>query len=98
MEFRADLFRASAAQRQASVQRIGTSAIEPAYLELMQGRRELAAQIERLDRKRPNDLRELWKNLPPKDPHDDDDNQDDDEGEDDNDDEAPAVIREPDEC
>ncbi len=49
-------------------------------------------------RKRPNHLGEMWKNLPPKDPHgDDDENEQDDEDEDGND-EEPAVIREPDEC
>jgi hypothetical protein len=64
----------------------------------MQGWRESADEIERLDRKRPKHLPELWKNLPRKDPHDDDDDYEDDEDDRDNDHEEPAVIREPDEC
>lgn len=57
MESRADLFRASAAQCYANAQKVETSEVRLAYLELMQGWRELADEIERLDRRRPKHLR-----------------------------------------
>jgi hypothetical protein len=98
MELRADLFRASAAQCHASAQKVETSEVRRAYLELMQGWRELADEIERLDRRRPKHLRELRKDQPPKDPHDDDEENEQDDEDNDEEDEEPAVIREPDEC
>jgi len=57
MELRADLFRASAAQCHASAHKVETSEVRRAYLELMQGWRELADEIERLDRRRPKHMR-----------------------------------------
>lgn len=97
MELRAELFRASAAQCHASAGKVQTSEVRRACLELMQGWKELADEIERLDRRRPKHLREFRKDPPPQDPYsDDDENEEDDEHNDE--DEEPAVIREPDEC
>lgn len=62
----------------------------------MQDWRELA--YERMGHKRLKRLCELWKDLPPKDPHDDDDENEGDDENNDKEDEEPAVIREPDEC
>ncbi len=59
MQLRADLFRASAAECYATAQKIETLEVRRAYLELTQGWRELADEIERLDRNRPRHLREL---------------------------------------
>ena len=59
MQLRADLFRASAAECYATAQKIETLEVRQAYLELTQGWRELADEIERLDRNRPKHLREL---------------------------------------
>ncbi len=59
MQLRADLFRASAAECYATAQKIETLEVRRAYLELTQGWRELADEIERLDRNRPKHLREL---------------------------------------
>ncbi len=97
MEFRADLFRASAAQCHTSAQKVENSEVRRAYLELTQGWQELADEIERLDRRRPKHLRVLRKDLPPKDPHDDDDENEHGDEDNDEEDEEPAVVREPDE-
>ena len=57
MKLRADLFRASAAECTAAAQNVETSELKRAYLELTQGWRELADEIDRLDRNRPKALR-----------------------------------------
>jgi len=59
MELRADLFRASVVECYATAQKVRTLEVRRAYLELTQGWRELADEIERLDRNRPKHLREL---------------------------------------
>jgi len=59
MELRVDLFRAIAAECYATAQKVKTLEVRLAYLELTQGWRELADEIERLDRNRPKHLREL---------------------------------------
>ena len=60
MKLRADLFRASADECHATAQKIETLEVKRAYLELTQGWRELADEIERLDRNLPKHLRELF--------------------------------------
>ena len=60
MKLRADLFRASADECHATAQKIKTLEVKRAYLELTQGWRELADEIERLDRNLPKHLRELF--------------------------------------
>jgi len=47
LELRADLFRASAAKCRANAEKVETSEVGQAYLELMQGWQELADEIER---------------------------------------------------
>jgi hypothetical protein len=52
MELRADLFRARAAECFAAAEKVETLAVRRAYLELRRGWRELADEIEHLDRSR----------------------------------------------
>jgi hypothetical protein len=59
MKLRADLFRAIAAECYATAQKVKTLEVRQAYLELTQGWRELADEIERLDRNQPKHLPEL---------------------------------------
>jgi len=59
MKLRADLFRAIAAECYAAAQKVKTLEVRQAYLELTQGWRELADEIERLDRNQPKHLPEL---------------------------------------
>jgi hypothetical protein len=64
MELRADLYRANAAKCHATAQKVGTVEVRRAYLELTQGWRELADEIERLDRQRPKHLLDFPRSKP----------------------------------